>query len=115
MKEATLLRIALSFSLLGLVMLLILIQTQKLEETKIGNISAAEEGRAVRIQGVISELRDNGKTASLEIAQPQTLEVFLFKSANLSLKKGDFVEIIGEVSDYKGRKEIMASQVDVLG
>jgi len=115
MKEATLLRIALSFSLLGLVALFILTQSMELEETKIANFSGAEAGSIVKIKGVVSGFSDTGKTARIEIAQPQTTEVFLFKSSNLSLEKGEFVEITGEVSDYNGRKELVASQVDVLG
>jgi DNA/RNA endonuclease YhcR with UshA esterase domain len=114
MKESTLLRIALSFSLFGLVVLFILTQAMRPEETRLANLSSVEKDRIVMIKGVVSDYRDNGKTARLEISQPQTTEVFLFKSRNLSLRKGAFVEITGEVSDYNGRKEIIASQVDVL-
>jgi len=115
MKEATLLRIALSFSLIGLVALFILTQTMRPEEAHAGNLSSVEESRIVRIKGVVSGFRDYGKTARIEIARSETTEVFLFKSRNLSLQKGDFVEITGEVSDYNGRKELIASQVDILG
>ncbi len=114
MKESTLLRIALSFSLIGLVALFILAQTMGLDETTLENITHAEEDTTVRIKGVVSGYMDYGKTARIEIARPETTEVFLFKSRNISLKKGDFVEITGEVSEYKGRKEILASTVEVL-
>lgn len=114
MKESTLLRIALSFSLLGLITLFAITQGIKPEELKPDELMQAEEGRIVRIKGVVSGVKDYGKTAIIEVAHPKTTEVLLFKSSDLSLREGEFVEITGEISEYNGRKEVIASEVEVL-
>ena len=49
MKESTLLRIALSFSLMGLVALLIIVQASEVDETPLENISAAEESSIIKV------------------------------------------------------------------
>jgi len=114
MEESLLLKIALSFSLLGLVVLFFLTNNLKIEETKIENLTDVREDSIVRVRGVITDIRDYGKMANLEIAQPQRLDIIIFKSSNLSLQKGSFVDIVGEVREYNGRKELIASQIDVL-
>jgi DNA/RNA endonuclease YhcR with UshA esterase domain len=114
MEEATLLKISLSASLVGLAVLLILTSRLQPGDTTIANLSAIEEGKAVRIEGVVQSMRDSGKVLSLQIAQPQTVEVVVFKENNISIQKGDFVDISGELRDYQGRKEILASRINLI-
>lgn len=114
MKEATLLRIALSFSLLGLVALFIIVQAMEIAELKPEELQQADSGKIVKIKGVVSEVKDYGKTAVIGVAHLESAEVLLFKSSNLSISNGDYVEITGEISEYNGKNELIASQVDVL-
>lgn len=114
MEESLLLKIALSFSLLGLIALLLIVQGQELEETPISNLTVLEQDTVVRLKGVVSSVDDRGNILNIELAQPQTVEVVFFKSHEMSLKKGAFVEITGEIRDYKGKKEIIATQLEVL-
>ena len=68
----------------------------------------------MRIKGVVSSVRDLGEIMILDIAQPQTINVMLFKDGNISINKGDFVDLEGELKEYKGKKEIIANQIEVF-
>ena len=114
MEESRLLKIALSFSLFGLVVLFFLTNNPKIEESKPEELINLEEDTIVRLRGVITDIEDSGKVMNINIAQPQKIQVMLFKEANLSLQKGDFVEVKGELREYNGKKEIIATQLNLL-
>ena len=115
MEEQLLLRIALSCSLAGLVVLYFLTASLEPDEIKISNLTGIEETTLVRLIGVVESVNDNGKILYIDIAQPGIASIIVFKDRNLSIAKGDFVDIRGEVRDYKGKKEIIAAGVDILG
>jgi DNA/RNA endonuclease YhcR with UshA esterase domain len=114
MEEPLLLKISLSFSLVGIIILFLLADSIEIGQTGIANLTEIEENQVVRLRGVVTYVQDNGKTLNLELAQPEAVEVFVFKSSNLSIKKGDFLDIVGEVREYRGRKELLANQINVL-
>lgn len=115
MEERLLLKIALSFSLVGLAALFILTSSMEVEETRIQNLTGAEEDSIVRVKGVVESVSDSGKIAYIDVAQPCVASVVVFKDRDLNLERGDFVDVRGEVMDYKGEKEIVAAGIDVLG
>jgi hypothetical protein len=115
MEEQLLLKIALSCSLAGLVVLYFLTASLELEETKVSNLTGTEESTLVRLMGVVESVEDSGKIMYIDVAQPETASIIIFKDRNLSIAKGDFVDVRGEVRDYKGKKEIVAAGIDVLG
>jgi len=115
MDERLLLKIALSCSLAGLVALYFLTANLTPEQTKISNLTGIEESTMVRLRGVVESVDDNGNMMYLDIAQPETASIIVFKDRKLDIAKGDFVEVRGEVSNYKGKKEIVATGIDVLG
>ena len=41
------------------------------------------------------------------------MDVVVFNDEEIYLKKGDYVEISGEVEEYKGKKEIIASEITI--
>ncbi len=115
MEEPTLLKTALSFSLFGLVILFFLANNIKVEEAQLQNLTNIQEDATVRLKGVATYVDDNGKLIYLKIAQPHTIDILVFKSSNLTLHKGDFLEVQGTISEYKGKPEIIATKISILG
>lgn len=114
MNEKNLLTIALVCSLIGILTLFYISNTVELEEKSISELDAVEAGQNVRVKGVISQAKDLDKIMLIDVVQPQTINVMIFKDGNISLNKGDFVELIGELREYKGKKEIIANKIEVL-
>ncbi len=114
MKERSLLKIALASSLIGLLALFFVSSNIEIEEKGLSELDDLNLDQDVSIKGVVSSVRDLDKIMILDIAQPQTVNVMLFKDGNISISKGDFVELNGELKEYNGKKEIIANQIDVF-
>ena len=114
MKEERLLKIALSFSMLGLLALLVLTSGMRPEPVSTANLTRTADGQSVRVAGVVTAVEDHGKTLVITVAQPQEVDVVLFKDRNLTLAKGDYIETTGEVKQYMGNKELVATRLDLL-
>jgi DNA/RNA endonuclease YhcR with UshA esterase domain len=114
MEERMLLKIAWLSSVIALMMLFYLSATLEPELKSADNISLSEVGKTVRVQGVVESVRDYEKTAIIHVVQPQGIDVLLFKSSNITIEKGDFVQVNGEVSEYNDRTELIASRIEKI-
>ena len=114
MKEKTLLTIALISSLIGILVLFFVSGSIEVEEKKIAELDLEKLDSDVRIRGVVSSVRDLDKIMILDVAQPQTVNVMLFKEGNINVSKGDFVDLEGELREYEGKREIIANQIEVF-
>jgi len=116
MKEKTLLKIALICSVVGIAMLYIFSEGIEIDESTIENINKGNVGESIKIKGVLSRVSSADNAVFLEITQPQTLSVILFKEKdiNITLEEGDYVEIIGKIEEYKGKREVIADRVRVI-
>ena len=108
------LKIALTSSLIGILALFFVSNNIEIDQKKITELDKINLDQDIRIKGVVSEVRDLDKILVLDIAQPQTVNVMLFKDGNISINKGDFVDIKGNLKDYQGKKEIIANKIDVF-
>lgn len=116
MKEKTLLKIALICSLVGLIGLFFVSERISIEEIDVSKINEEEIGKVVKIIGRIERVSDADKVMFLEIGQEkiETVSIILFKDSDISLEKGDYVEIIGSVEDYEGKREVIANRVRIV-
>lgn len=114
MKEKTLLRIALISGIIGIVILFIISDNIEINEKNIDKINKANVEEDVKLTGTISKITQLEKVAFIELEQPATMTIILFKDKNLSLYKGDNVEIIGEIDEYGGELEVIAQRIRVL-
>ncbi len=112
MREQTLLRIALISSILGLAILFVVAQQGELGTTQISKIDSSIKGNQVKIIGTVASARSAGDVQILTITQPSSITVFV--SGNSSLRKGDTVEIIGRVDEYREKEEIVADRIRVV-
>lgn len=114
MKENTILKIALVCSLLGLVILYFASAKIGLKEYK-PNFLDKNVGDDVNLNGIVSKISDRGDVIFIEVSQQAPVTVVLFTDDdNIRLKNGDNIEVIGEVQQYNGKKEIIAEMIRVI-
>ena len=55
----------------------------------------------------------NGEKISIiTITQPLDMKILLFD--NVSIEEGDYIEVIGEIDEYNGEKEVIGNRVRVV-
>ncbi|GAG22180.1 unnamed protein product, partial [marine sediment metagenome] len=100
-------------SLIGIIILFFISGRIEIDEVTIDKLDEMEIGKTVKIRGYVKDVTNLEKVAFLKIAQEKTevVSVVLFKEENISLESGDYIEVIGEIEDYKGEKEIIGNLV----
>ncbi|HII65653.1 TPA: hypothetical protein HA295_02655 [Candidatus Woesearchaeota archaeon] len=112
MKEQTLLKIALVSSILGLAILFAVARSGDAGQADISSIDGTMKGNHVKILGTVQDVHNAGEVQILDISQPSSITVFV--SGQPPLKKGDTVEVIGRVDEYKEEREIIADRIRVI-
>ena len=64
----------------------------------------------VRIEGVVDSVRHYKNMTFLSLIKSEAVRVVVFDNIN-EIKTGDKIEIIGRVSKYRGRTEIIADDI----
>lgn len=109
MKEATILRVSLIVSLLGIGLLFLY-----MEEVDIPTVAQLEgmEEETVVVKGTVTRASQHENVLFLEVegTKVEPIKVILFTDG-VYVSEGDSVEITGTVEEYEGKKEIIASSV----
>jgi aspartyl/asparaginyl-tRNA synthetase len=113
MDDSTLFKSSISFAVIGLIILFFISEKIEIDEAAIDRLDEIEIGTTVKIKGHVEDVQNLEKVAFLKIAQEkiETVSVVLFKEENISLNKGDYIEVVGEIEDYEGKKEIIGNLV----
>ena len=114
MDEKLILKISLICTLIGILALFFLSENIKIDEVSIDKINNLKEGTDVKIKGFVNKVTDLDKIAILDIAQLKSVPVLLFKSGNITINEGDYVEITGEVQEYEGKMELIGNEIKRL-
>lgn len=114
MQEQMLLKWALMSTIIGLVLLFFISLGSKVDETTLPQLEDVEFGRDVKIVGAVSKVNSLGKISLIEVVQPQSVDIVVFTEKDMILRTGDFVEIIGELREFRGKQEIIADKVILL-
>jgi len=116
MKEKTLFKLALVCSIIGLMVLFFVSENIKIKEIDVGKITDSEVGKEIRVIGVVNRITDTEKVMFLEVGQEKVedIDVILFKEEEkINIKKGDHVELLGEIEEYNEDYNILANAVKV--
>ena len=109
------LKIALVCALIGVIVLFFISSNLEASEKTIDKINKEHIGEDVKLIGRISRIVETEKVYFIELTQPATISVLLFKDGNgLDLTDGDNVEIIGEIDEYEGEIEVIAHRIRVM-
>ena len=112
MRENAILKIALSFSLIGLIALYFISGNIEVKEYT-GKSINSNIGDDVKLEGIVKNVRKSPNAAFIEVEQKVPLKVVVLKS-EVNLTAGEIVEVIGEVQEYEGSEEIMANKIRVI-
>ncbi|MBC8495981.1 hypothetical protein H8D36_07530 [archaeon] len=105
MKDSSLLKLALICSIIGVIVLFFILQTTELEES---NISELDDG-VVRIRGFVEKVTNKGNLTLITISKKELVNTVIFES--VEIQEGLFVDLIGQVMDYNGEKEIIIDKL----
>lgn len=117
MHESTLLKLALTTSIIGVLGLFFLTETVSVEETAISKLDGINQDERVQLTGVVAKVITKGNTTFLTVEKQERVTVVLFSNgARLysALRGGDNVSVIGKVTKYNGKREIIADKVQRL-
>ena len=114
MKETTLLKIALTCSLVGLAILYFISTKIEVKDYK-PSILNKNVGEDVKLSGTITKITGKSNVVFIEVNQQSPITVVLFTDDNnLKLNKGDNIDVIGKVQEYNGKNEIIAQKIRVI-
>jgi len=111
MKQTTLLKLALISAIVGTCLLYILSETIPIPEKTISEIKEMEDGK-IRLNGVVKGITETEKSIIYTIEKPEQISAILFNNVKKDLKIGDKVEIVGEISEYNGKKQIIVEEIN---
>ena len=113
MKEKNILKISLFLVLLGLIFLYF--YSTELNLNNVKNFDNLQVEEKVIASGVVEQVSISDKVIFLKLSalREQQMDVIVFNDQDIFIKEGDVVEISGEVEEYNGKKEIIASKVVV--
>jgi len=115
MKEKTLLKTALICSVIGVTLLFFISGNISVSEKTIDKINKENLNEYVKVKGSITSIVNSSKVTIIEITQPQSINIVLFKANNtIGLEKGDYIEVLGKIEEYNGKMEVVGSRVRVI-
>jgi|TARA_B100002003_G_C14140321_1_gene548341 DNA/RNA endonuclease YhcR with UshA esterase domain len=109
MKEKTLLRLALGFSLFGILVLYLVSGLVSVDEGVISKIDGTSIGNDIRLNAVVSSVESRGTVTLIKVVQLEDMDVVVF--GNVSLNKGDYIEITGTIDEYEGSSQLLADKI----
>ena len=112
MKQTNLLKLALISAILGTSFLYFLSETIPIEEKTITEVKEMDEGK-VRLNGVVKGIRETDKSIVFTIEKPEEISAIIFNKYVKNLSIGDNIEIIGEISEFNGKKQIIIEEINL--
>lgn len=112
MKERNLLKISLIFSLVGIFCLYLIAENIDLHYSEIKDL---EKDEFVRLKGIVDRVADSEKVAFVELMQPESISVVLFKDKEfIDIQEGDYIEVAGKTEEYEGELQIVGNMVEKI-
>ena len=114
MDENKLLKIALIFTLLGILLILFLSESMSIPLTKISDISKDNLDEKVKIRGTLTRVTETGNITILNIKDTTGEITILLFDENPNLEKNQEAEILGTITEYEDQLEIIADQIKTI-
>lgn len=123
--QKTLRMVAITCSLLGLLLLFLISQTLQLQETKIKDITIDDLGKKVRVCGIIEnkfvsqnnnlffDLKDGSGKIKAVVFNKTIHQMKKFKLNLSKLKNGDSLCLLGEVNEWNYELEIITKKIEL--
>lgn len=113
MEEKTLLRIAIVCTLVGTLLLLLLTDKPTATGYPIKDLNRSIIGSKVKVSGLVEDVNVIKGVMLLEINdETGSIAVAIFNDEDIYA--GNYVEVIGNIKEYKGKLEVEAEEVTVI-
>jgi hypothetical protein len=106
MEDRTILIIALIVGVLGVIWLFIL--SSRIEPSGL-TMADLPEGQAVMVKGTVLKSSSSDKVTRLTVKYVDTIDIVVFE--HVDIEPGTDVTIKGELSSFRGKKELLASEI----
>ncbi len=106
-------KIAIISALAGVFILYLISDNIQLDDSSIARIEEEEIGSDVKVKGVVNDVFNGEKLSIITITQPSDMKIVLYD--NVSIAEGDYIEVIGEIDEYKGEMEVIGNRVRRIG
>jgi aspartyl/asparaginyl-tRNA synthetase len=115
MHDNWLIAIAMSTAGVGITMLLFALIVLDPAEKEITQITSMQNNAPIKITGTISSSRTIGNKTLITISQPSTIDIIIEDIAlnTTSLKRSSCIQVNGKTSEYNGKRQIIASKVEL--
>lgn len=115
MQEKNIVKISIITTILGLLFLFFL--AEEVSIPPLATIESSSLQQPVSLDGVVTKLVKKDKIYFLELdaTRREKINVVVFPNQDIFLQEGNIVQIQGNVQEYKGQKEIIASKIVVKG
>ncbi len=107
MQDKTLLKLAITASIVG--MFAIFLVSEKIEPYELRALETHENGEIVSLVGEVKDIRNAGTVTILKIDTTQQIDVVVFEP--IDIKRNARLNIVGEVSEYEGKKQVIANEI----
>jgi len=112
MNDSQLKKIAITASLIGIVILAFISYSIEIPESSISHLSKEDEGRTIKVTGIVKDINQKEKITTIVIAQDAVLKAVLFDKPDTMIAKGEKITFIGELRYYKGKKELIINSIE---
>ena len=106
MQDSTLLKVALLLGISGVIALFIV--SEHIEVPIADALETHDVGETVRLTGQVAGIREYEGVTIIELERMVPIVVF----DDISLEVGDNVHIIGEVAEYRGKRELILQNIE---
>ena len=111
MKDRTLIKISLAWSIVGIFVLILAVGLLAPQHIQLSEMER-NIGKTVLIQGEITKISVTTATTFIDLQENETTaSVVLFGRPSKPLQEGDIVAAKGKVSEYSGLLELIAGEV----
>ncbi|MBS3112171.1 OB-fold nucleic acid binding domain-containing protein [Candidatus Woesearchaeota archaeon] len=109
MENKTLITLCLIINIIGTIILIIATDSTLPETTK--KLLTSDIDKFKTIEGEITSIRETPGTYKIIL---NNIDVTVFKTKKLNLKKGDLIKVVGKVQENKNKLEIIANKILTL-
>ncbi|MBI2106805.1 OB-fold nucleic acid binding domain-containing protein [Candidatus Woesearchaeota archaeon] len=115
MNESSLFKIALTVSLTGILILLLIVEYTDIKKVNISDIENMKEEEKIRVIGKINNVKETPGLYILDLQDDSgKISVIVFKEEKLNISKGYKADIEGTVKEYQNKKELIANKIAIV-
>jgi len=107
-------KISFIISLLGIFILLFISNIENFDLTNIDEINDKMLNKRIKIEGKISKIRNINENFQIISVSEDDKKIDVLTNKQLNVKEGDFIQVIGRVTEYNKTLQIQSDKIILL-